>query len=254
MPEGNRDLTAKMLAHARRCVGRLEREGIAGCLLKSRSPSCGLSRVKTFAPGQRMRRTGRGLFAKTLMEMLPDLPVEEDDRMHDPAARNNWIERVFAYGRLGRLFADGCKMADLAAFHDAHRLALMSHSCRAYGELGRILHEFRAKPAARVPAGVGNRYRRLFMAALCRPATRTKNAAVLRGVLAVLEPGLEAKSKRRLAESIEDYCRGDDGDGVPLVVPRTLLAHYAQVLDVAELRKQVYLRPSAAELALRNHS
>ena len=103
MPEGNRDLTREMLAHCRHLVRRLQKEGICGCILKSCSPSCGLSRVKTYSRDGRMRRDGIGLFATTIQKMLPDLPVEEGDRLHDPSARDNWLERVFAYDRLQRL-------------------------------------------------------------------------------------------------------------------------------------------------------
>ncbi|MEA1951836.1 MAG: DUF523 and DUF1722 domain-containing protein [Planctomycetota bacterium] len=252
MPQDNRDLTAKMLAHARRCVRRLRKERVAGCLLKSRSPSCGLSRVKIFTQGERMRRVGVGFFAKTLKEMLPELPVEEDDRMHDPAVRDNWIERVFAYRRLQRLFVGECKTADLAAFHAAYRLTLMSHSRTAYGELGEILQESPSRSGTCVPAELAVKYRRHFMAALCRPATRAKNIAVLRRVLSVLEPSLDADTRRRLGGLIEDYRQGDDG--VPLIVPRTLLAHYAGIFQIEELCRQVYLRPDSAELGLRNHA
>lgn len=260
MPGGDRDLTAKMLAHARRCVRRLEKEGVDGCLLKSRSPSCGLSRVKVYSRNGNMQRAGVGLFAKTIQEMLPELPVEEDDRMHDPVVRDNWIERVFAYRRLRRLFSGGCTIVDLATFHDAHRLVLMSHSRPAHGELQRIVRAAGAKSRRRVPAQVGEQYRREFMATLCRPATRAKNARVLQRVLRILAPGLDVGTRRRLSELIEDYRQGEAGAGVPLVVPRTLLAHYVDVLngadgpDWAELQNQVYLCPDSAELGLRNHA
>ena len=68
MPEGNRDLTREMLAHCRRLVRRLQKEGICGCILKSRSPSCGLSRVEVYSRDGRMRRDGIGLFAKTMAD------------------------------------------------------------------------------------------------------------------------------------------------------------------------------------------
>ena len=254
MPEGNRDLTRKMLAHARRLVRRLQKEGISGCLLKSRSPSCGLSRVKTYSRDGRMRREGIGLFAKTIMEMMPDLPVEEDDRLHDPLARDNWIERVFAYNRLQRLFASRCGLADLAAFHKAHKLVLLSHGPKAFGDLSRLLDGLQSTSSSRLSSEVRGRYGSAFMAALRRPATRAKNAAVLRRILATLKPGLDTDAHRHLAEQIADYRQGDAHAGRPLVIPRTLLTHYAHILDIPELRDQAYLRPTATELALRNHA
>ena len=248
MPEGNRDLTHKMLAHCRRLARRLRKQRVCGCLLKSRSPSCGLSRVKTYSSDGRMRREGVGFFARTIQDMMPGLPVEEDDRMHDPSVRDNWIERVFAYERLQRLFDGRRGIADLTAFHDAHRLTLLSHGARAFADLSRLLDG--KKPTSTLRESYGS----AFMAALRRPATRARNASVLRRILAALKPGLDADAYRRLAEQIADYRQGGADAGLPLSVPRSLLAHYARVLDIPELRNQAYLRPTDAELALRNHS
>ncbi len=254
MPECNRNLTAKMVDHALRSVRRLKKKGVVGCLLKSRSPSCGPSRVKTFTADGQMYRTGVGFLAKAIMKMWPELPVEEDDHMHDPSVRDNWIERVFAYRRLQEFFSGGCSTAELAEFHAAQRLVLLSHSRQAYDELGQVLHEFEETPDSRVSAQVAQQYCRQFMATLRRPATRAKHAAVLRRILSLLKPGLDADTRRQLAAKIDDYRQAEDGAGVPLVVPRALLAHFADVLDVAELRKQVYLYPDPLELALRNHA
>ena len=88
------DLTKKMLDHCRRLVEKLRSENVSGCILKSRSPSCGLSRVKVFYEDGTMRRQGVGLFAKTLMTIWPQLPVEENDRIQDPQVREDWIRRV----------------------------------------------------------------------------------------------------------------------------------------------------------------
>jgi hypothetical protein len=41
-----------------------------------------------------------GLFAQELRRQLPLLPVEEEGRLHDPALRERFVERVFAYHRL----------------------------------------------------------------------------------------------------------------------------------------------------------
>jgi len=37
-----------------------------------------------------------------LLETMPELPVEEESRLHDPALREDWLERVFAYRRRWR--------------------------------------------------------------------------------------------------------------------------------------------------------
>src|SRR5262245_55371764 len=65
---------------------------LAGYVLKKDSPSCGLERVRIH-DGDRVVRTGRGLFAETLIAALPHLPVEEEGRLSDPLLRENFVER-----------------------------------------------------------------------------------------------------------------------------------------------------------------
>ena len=197
IPEKNRDLTRKMLGHCRRLVRRLAAEGVCGCLLKSRSPSCGMSRVKAYMSDGRMRRDGVGFFAATVQKMLPELPVEEDERFGDAAVRENWIERVFAYDRLQRLFAGPCKPADLEAFHRAHRLALQSHDPKAYGQLSRLLESPRN---ARLTAGLQRQYASAIMASMRRPghtiATRGRVARDShRARRATRRPGISASDR-----------------------------------------------------------
>jgi uncharacterized protein YbbK (DUF523 family) len=64
---------------------------IAGFVLKSRSPSCGLRDVPVDgAPA------GRGLFAELLVEAMPDLPVEDEQMLRDPEVRRRFLQRVLA--------------------------------------------------------------------------------------------------------------------------------------------------------------
>ena len=97
--ESRRDLTADMEALARRWVATLARLGIAGFVLKSESPSCGLSRVRVHGDGGRDSRTGVGTFARVLTERMRLLPVEEEERLRDPELRRRFLARCRAYRR-----------------------------------------------------------------------------------------------------------------------------------------------------------
>ena len=74
------------------------RERLDGYVLKSDSPSCGLERVRVHR-GDEVSRDGRGLFADALVRAFPGLPVEEEGRLHDAAARAGFIDRVFEHWR-----------------------------------------------------------------------------------------------------------------------------------------------------------
>jgi uncharacterized protein YbbK (DUF523 family) len=119
-----------MEEHARRRVEALAAAGIRGFVLKKGSPSCGLGGVPVFgAAGGGVAAevaagaagsgpatdcgaaaqvgTDAGVFARTLMEGLPGLPVVEEDRLDDPDARRDFIARVAAYQPLKRSAIEG---------------------------------------------------------------------------------------------------------------------------------------------------
>jgi len=71
------DLTDRMAAFADARLAGLE--GIAGFVLKARSPSCD--------------RSG-GMFARALLARFPDLPVEDEVHLRDPAVRASFLRRI----------------------------------------------------------------------------------------------------------------------------------------------------------------
>ena len=83
-------------------MGDLARENLCGFVFKSGSPSCGMVRVKVWDESGGAAKRGAGLFARIFMERFPTLPVEDEGRLHDPALRENFIERVFTLFRLTR--------------------------------------------------------------------------------------------------------------------------------------------------------
>ena len=239
------DLTGTMASYAERRAAALERADLSGYVLKKDSPSCGMERVRVYGRAGMPARDGRGLFADALMRRLPNLPVEEEGRLNDPGLRENFIERVFAYHRLRALFASRWTVGALVNFHTAHKLTLMAHSPSAYAALGRLVAD--SKRAAR--AELRERYAAEFMAALSKLATPARHVNVMQHISGYLRDRCDVDSRRELTETIEEYRRAT----VPLIVPLTLIRHWARRLDIAYLKGQTYLEPHPRELMLRNH-
>jgi len=93
------DWTTTMDSWRRERLAALAAAGLSGYVLKKDSPSCGMEHVRVH-DGSSMTRDGRGLFAQALVEAMPNLPVEEDERLHDPRLREDFIARVFSFSRL----------------------------------------------------------------------------------------------------------------------------------------------------------
>lgn len=89
------DWTERMHTWARERVQALIPLNLAGYIFKARSPSCGIHSVPVHDGD--VARGGRGLFAQALMDTLPGLPVEDEDGLADPRAREEFLQRVFSH-------------------------------------------------------------------------------------------------------------------------------------------------------------
>ena len=240
-----RDVTAPLRAATSRRVKQLAGLDLDGYILKKDSPSCGLVRVKVYAPTGPADRAGRGLFASALVQALPNLPVEDEGRLHDPRLRENFIVRVFAHQRLRALLAGPPRAGEFVQFHTRHKLLLLAHSPAGYARLGRMV----AGLKGRVSQTAAGQYAAAFMTALAAMATPGRHANVLRHMAGYLQRLIDEESRRELAAAIADYQAGL----VPLIVPITLVLHHARAQHVQYLLDQVYLHPHPKELMLRNH-
>ncbi|TAM56036.1 MAG: DUF1722 domain-containing protein [Acidobacteria bacterium] len=243
-PTSGTDWTGAMTAFAAARVAALAAEDLCGYVLKKDSPTCGMERVKVYGAGA-PARSGRGVFAAALLARYPNLPVEEEGRLGDPRLRENFVERVFAYHRLRRLFAGRWTVGEVVAFHTAHKLQLMAHAPAAYAALGPLVAGAKTAPRDEFR----RRYEAGFMAGLKAIATAKRNTNVLHHILGYFKTRLDAGSRAELLGLIDDYRTGL----VPLVVPVTLIRHYVRLFDVAYLAGQTYLEPHPKELMLRNH-
>lgn len=237
------DVTDALTAYGQRMAAELP--DISGYVLKSRSPSCGMERVRVYARSGGAARGGRGLYAAAFMAARPLLPVEEEGRLNDPVLRESFVERVYAYRRWQELLAAGVSAERVVDFHTRHKLVLMAHGPERLRELGRLV----ATAGERDPDTLARAYGQRFMAALSYRATRRRHTDVLFHLMGYLKRSLEAGDKAELVELIHDYRRGL----VPLIVPVTLLRHHFRRHPNPYVERQVYLSWQPAGLSLWNH-
>ncbi len=239
------DKTDQMTAWAGRRVRELEQCGLMGFIFKSDSPSSGMERVKVYAGKGAAVRRGVGIFARAFMEHFPLLPVEEEGRLHDPALRANFIERVFALARWREILEANPNLGALVEFHTRHKLLLLSHGTAQYQEMGRLVARAKQMPLRTLI----EQYQIRLMDALKLRSTPKKNANVLMHMAGYFKKQLTSAEKAELSEIIELYRK----ELVPLIVPVTLVNHYVRKYDERYLRNQYYLNPHPIELQLRNH-
>src|SRR5437867_5528987 len=93
------DHTDAMIRFAQQRVRELQALNLSGFVFKSASPSCGIRQVPLFNTQGIDTHDGVGLFARAFLEHFPDMPMEEESRLHDPQVLKDFLERVRAYRR-----------------------------------------------------------------------------------------------------------------------------------------------------------
>ena len=241
--DGSLDVTDALDAEAARA--QREQPALCGYVLKKNSPSCGLERVKTYTEAGMPHGRAPGAFAAGLQARAPLLPLEEEGRLNDPALRENFIERVFAYARWQALTAGEVSGAALVDFHSRHKYQLLAHNQAAYRRLGPLVARAGRRPAPELLADYG----RQFMAALSRPASVGNHVNVLQHLAGYLKDALDGGDKAELQTAIDDYHQRR----APRLVPVTLLRHHLRRAPHPWAAAQTYLNPDPRQQLLLNH-
>jgi uncharacterized protein YbgA (DUF1722 family)/uncharacterized protein YbbK (DUF523 family) len=242
-PQRKQDHTEALAEFGEIMAGQLA--DISGYIFMQKSPSCGLERVRVHqADGHAINGGSRGIFASAFCARHPDLPVEEDGRLHDPVLRENFLTRVYAHAQWQALCREGLTYKAIIAFHSRYKYQLMAHDPLQYKALGRLLGSLGEYPAQEI----GPRYFSALMAALKKCATRGTHSNVLQHLSGYLKAHLSRAEKAELQRLIEQYRTGV----IPLVVPITLLKHHFNGHPDRYIARQAYLQPHPEELSLRN--
>ena len=69
---------------------------LKGFIFKSRSPSCGLHSTPVFINGQAVSDNSHGIFAGSMCEIYPDLPMIEDSDLEDPKLYQQFVSAITA--------------------------------------------------------------------------------------------------------------------------------------------------------------
>ena len=237
---GSSDYSDKMAYYFERQQSSLE--PLDGYILAGKSPSCGMERIKIHnEEGRLLHRDGRGMFAESLLNRYPDLPVEEDGRLNDKGIRESFFTRVEAHALFRKLVMEDRQASSLIEFHTRYKYLILAYNPKIYYELGPIV----AQCAQDIEQAVSD-YRSKMMVALSKPTTRKKHTNVLMHLQGFFKNDLASEYKKELSEEIDKYHSGY----VPLLAPLTLINHYLREFPNEFLQKQAYLKPFPLELGL----
>ena len=158
--ESRTDHTGAMQEFSQRTALQLEACQACGYVLKSKSPSCGLERVKRFNETGTFERDGQGIFAAGLQQHVPGLPLVEEAALEEDSTRQHFIAQVEAFHRLRACLAAPWDPTHMINFHVVHRRLLESHHAMGY----RRLEKHVARIGELESGPFRTRYRQQFLA------------------------------------------------------------------------------------------
>ena len=239
--DGSLDVTDKLQQFSNDKVEQLD--FISGYIVCAKSPTCGMERVTVYKDGTNNGiKEGVGIYTQTLMTRWPQLPIEEEGRLHDLVIRENFFTRVYAYHDWQTMRFEGITRHKLMQFHARYKYLLMAHSPVHYRELGPLVAN-NELPLDEIAA----QYFEGFMAALKHKATRKNHTSALQHIQGYFKRSLSKAQKEELTQTIMAYRNGLQ----PLIAPLTLINHYLKEHPTPYIAGQVYLNPHPQELKLR---
>ncbi|AXH12938.1 YbgA family protein [Halarcobacter bivalviorum] len=240
-----KDVTEELKNISQVCIEQMQKDELCGFILKSKSPTCGLERVKVYqeveAPSE---KKGVGVFAEKIKENFPLLPVEEEGRLNDPWLRENFLMQIFAYKHLFEFLKSNPSFKELVEFHTSYKYLIYSKSQSSYKELGNIVANHDKNSIEEVLA----LYKVAFLEAISQKGSISKTYNVLLHILGYFKKLISKEEKQEMLEAMEEFKE----EIIPLIAVIKLLNIYTKRFNLEYLLQQKFLNPYPKELALRS--
>lgn len=243
--KNNTRLTDQLIDASQNELSKISNEPLCGIIFKSKSPSCGLKSAKFYLENGFCEGKEDGIFASMCRERYPLLPMEEEGRLQDPWLKENFIMQIFAYDVYEQFKKSNPSIGDLVRFHTIHKFMLQAKDEKLYRELGNIV-------ANRDNISLETRlamYELGFKTAISHKSTIKKTRNVLEHLAGFFKNELTKSEKAILHTQISDFA----DKIIPLIVPLSTIALYAQKYENHYLLEQTFLNPYPKSLALRSH-
>jgi uncharacterized protein YbgA (DUF1722 family)/uncharacterized protein YbbK (DUF523 family) len=239
------DVTTQLKESSQSMAKRAHSDKLCGFVLKSKSPTCGLERVKVYptnnAPSE---KKGVGVFALELQKIYPYLPIEEEGRLNDPWLKENFLMQFFAYNDLHEFMDSKPLFKDLVEFHTNYKYLIFAKSEAAYKSLGKIV----ANHEKRELSEVLEDYKLEFLKAISKKSTIKKTYNVLLHIIGYFKKLISKEEKEHLLSACNEYKESI----IPLIAVTKLINLYVAMYEQNYLKMQKFLQPYPKELSLRS--
>ncbi len=242
----NKDVTQEVEDISNQLANEIQENEICGFIFKSKSPTCGMERVKLYPENKsgQSENTGIGIFAGKVKDKFPLLPAEEEGRLNDAWLRENFLMQIFAYKHIFEFLKTNPSAKELVEFHTSYKYLIYAKSHEAYKELGRIVANHEKKDIKLVL----EEYKHSFLNAIYQKGTISNTYNIILHIYGYFKKLITKEEKEELLEAFEEF----KNEIIPLIAIIKLLNLYTKRFDIEYLKTQKFLNPYPKELALRS--
>jgi uncharacterized protein YbgA (DUF1722 family)/uncharacterized protein YbbK (DUF523 family) len=242
------DYTEGLLDYNGKMIARLVKKQIDGAIVKAKSPSCGLDRIKIYKPtGEWLgsdKGVGQGLFTQALEQAMPFIALEDEGRLFDPWLRENFVLQLFSLARWREFVASSPSVSGFQDFHRRHKFLLLSKNEVLYRKMGPIV----AQTSLSNWDESIEAYQGLLQQILALKTQRGAMINVLDHLYGYVKNQVSDYQKSLYFESVEEFRAGV----IPLIALIKLLRQWVAEFGVEYLADQWIFDPYPADLALRS--
>lgn len=247
-PKSGNDYTDGLKAYGDKMVPKLLGMHLDAAVVKSKSPSCGIERIKVYQPsgewhGSKDPMTS-GLFTGQLREQAPYLAIEDEGRLQDAWLRENFMLHAFTSARWRELLKSTPSLVDFQVFHRDHKYLFLSKSEAVYREMGPLVANTRADNFEEQLQA----YQGKLFELLAHRSTKGQVRNVLDHVYGYFKAQLSADEKVHYQEAVNEFVEGI----VPLIAVIKILEQFLKHYGSDYLSTQIFFNPYPADLALRS--
>jgi len=233
-PSTGKDLTSAIIDFSDKFIR--ENKELDGCVLKSRSPSCGIRGVITYHSPLSRSASGRGtgFFAAAVHERYPLLALEDEKRLNDLRIREYFLTKLFTFSRF-RAASSSSRLEDLSRFLSKNHLLFMAYNQKELKAMEKLLGDDSGRSAEETRS----LFRDHLGAAFKRPPRLSSNINILLHAMSYFSYNLTHEEKGFFLESMERYRERK----LPLSSLLLLLRVWIKRFKTKDLKDQTYFAP-----------
>ena len=241
-PETGKDFSKKMNSFSKNYLKKIN--NIDGFILKTNSPSCGVTSAKIYPKknnGAAIKRSS-GFFAENILSMFPTHPIEEEKRLNNIFIREHFYTSIFT-------LADFKTVSDfdtLYKYHAKHKYLFMSYNQTLMRKMGIIAANRNNKKIKTIL----NEYYDSLLLLLSKKSRLLSNINTQMHVMGYFKKMLTQKEKTHFLETLELY----RNKKIPISSINNILVSWINRFENKYLENQSFFHPFPHELIISEES